>query len=115
MPADGYLKHMMHVGIIVNSLEPEMKFYTEVLGFKEIWRGSSNGKVLSWVNLRVPDGRDYIEFMLYKESPPPNGAGLGAPPLPSGTRHRRKPFRSECKTVSRALLAPNADSDRNQP
>jgi lactoylglutathione lyase len=68
-------QHMMHVGIIVNNLEPEMKFYTDVLGFKEIWRGSSSGKVLSWVNLRVPDGKDYIEFMLYKDSPPPTERG----------------------------------------
>jgi len=75
MPDGRISKHMMHVGIIVNSLAPEMNFYTEVLGFKEIWRGSSNGKVLSWVNLRVPDGQDYIEFMLYKESPPPTDRG----------------------------------------
>jgi catechol 2,3-dioxygenase-like lactoylglutathione lyase family enzyme len=75
MPADRISQHMMHAGIIVNSLESEMKFYTEVLGFQEIWRGSSNGKVLSWVNLRVPEGRDYIEFMLYKESPAPTERG----------------------------------------
>jgi lactoylglutathione lyase len=24
---------------------------------------------LSWVNLKVPDGDDYIEFMLYKDAP----------------------------------------------
>jgi catechol 2,3-dioxygenase-like lactoylglutathione lyase family enzyme len=75
MPAQRISQRMMHVGIIVNSLEPEMKFYTDVLGFKEIWRGSSTGKVLSWVNLRVPDGADYIEFMLYKDSPLPNERG----------------------------------------
>jgi lactoylglutathione lyase len=60
---------MMHVGIIVNSLEPSMRFYRDVLGFEEIWRGSSNGKVLSWVNMKVPDGEDYIEFMLHDPLP----------------------------------------------
>lgn len=61
--------HMMHVGIIVTHLPEEMQFYTKTLGFTEIWRGSSTGKVLSWINLKVPDGSDYIEFMLFKETP----------------------------------------------
>jgi len=40
------------------------------LGFEETWRGSgNNSKELSWVNMRVPDGTDYVEFMLYKEEP----------------------------------------------
>jgi lactoylglutathione lyase len=68
-------KHMMHVGIIVTELEPEMKFYTEVLGFRETWRGSSKGTVLSWINVKVPDGDDYIEFMLYKDAPAPTARG----------------------------------------
>ncbi len=62
-------KRMMHLGIIVTHLDAEMTFYRDLLGFQEFWRGSSTGKVLSWVNMRVPDGQDYIEFMLYKEMP----------------------------------------------
>jgi lactoylglutathione lyase len=68
-------RRMMHVGILVTKLEPELRFYTEVLGFREFWRGSSNGTVLSWINLRVPDGEDYIELMLYKEAPAPTARG----------------------------------------
>ena len=68
-------KRMMHVGIIVTDLDPEYDFYTKVLGFKETWRGSKSGTVLSWVNLRVPDGDDYVEFMLYKEPPAPTQRG----------------------------------------
>jgi lactoylglutathione lyase len=56
---------IMHVGFLVRNLEPAMKFYGEVLGFQEFWRGSSNGTQLSWVNMRVPDGQDYVELMLY--------------------------------------------------
>jgi catechol 2,3-dioxygenase-like lactoylglutathione lyase family enzyme len=62
-------QHMTHVGLIVTKLDPEYRFYTEILGFKETWRGSSSGTVLSWVNLKVPDGDDYVEFMLSKEQP----------------------------------------------
>lgn len=68
-------KHMMHVGIIVTDLDRAMKFYGDILGFKEIWRGSKSGTELSWTNVKVPDGDDYIEFMLYKEPPAPTKRG----------------------------------------
>ena len=51
---------MAHAGILVAKLEPAMKFYRDILGFEEIWRGSANGTELSWVNMRVPDGNDYL-------------------------------------------------------
>jgi len=60
---------MRHVGITVRTLDKAMAFYGELLGFKEIWRGSKNGQVLDWVNVRVPEGDDYIEFMLYDQPP----------------------------------------------
>jgi lactoylglutathione lyase len=72
---DRVSKRLMHVGIVVTALDPELKFYTEILGFKEIWRGSSSGTQLSWVNLKVPDGDDYIEFMLFKDAPAPDKRG----------------------------------------
>lgn len=59
---------MSHVGVIVGQLDASMKFYGDILGFKEIWRGGG-GKILSWVNMRVPDGEDYVEFMLYNKPP----------------------------------------------
>lgn len=57
--------HMPHIGVMIDKLEPAMKFYGEILGFQDIWRGPPNGKLLSWVNMQVPDGKDYLEFMLY--------------------------------------------------
>ncbi len=75
MPDTRISTRLMHVGIVVTNLEPEMKFFTEVLGFSETWRGSKSGTVLSWINLKVPDGQDYVELMLYKV--PPTGADLG--------------------------------------
>ncbi len=59
---------MSHVGVMVGQFDASMKFYGEILGFTEIWRGGT-GKTLSWVNLQVPDGNDYIEFMLYNKAP----------------------------------------------
>ena len=68
-------QHMPHVGVLIGPLDPAIKFYHDVLGFQEFWRGSSSGTVLSWVNMRVPDGDDYLEFMLY--STPPDAQQLG--------------------------------------
>jgi lactoylglutathione lyase len=68
-------KRILHVGIIVTNLDAEMRFYEGILGFKEIWRGSKSGTVLSWTNVKVPDGADYIEFMLYKDPPAETARG----------------------------------------
>ena len=61
--------HIKHLGIIVGKLDPAIKFYTEILGFKETWRGSKDGKTLNWVNMKLPESDDYIEFMLYEDFP----------------------------------------------
>jgi lactoylglutathione lyase len=68
-------QHMTHAGTIVTDLEPEYRFYTEVLGFTETWRGSANGTVLSWINLKAPDSDDYIELMLAKPAPAESARG----------------------------------------
>jgi catechol 2,3-dioxygenase-like lactoylglutathione lyase family enzyme len=60
---------MAHLGFTVGKLEPAMKFYGGILGFQEIWRGSKNGKALDWVNMKLPDSNDYLEFMLYDQMP----------------------------------------------
>ena len=52
-----------------------MKFYGNILGFREFWRGSRSPTELSWVDMRVPDGEDYLEFMLYSQLPAPDARG----------------------------------------
>lgn len=81
MPATRISDHIMHVGFLVGDLEKSMRFYGGILGFTETWRGSrrlSDGtfdKELSWVNMRVPEGADYVEFMLYGKIPAPDARG----------------------------------------
>jgi lactoylglutathione lyase len=60
---------MMHFGVTVDRLGPSLKFYQDILGFEDIGRGPPAGETLSWVNLRVPDGKNYIELMLYSKAP----------------------------------------------
>src|SRR3984893_1717567 len=75
MPDTRVSTRMGHVGVMVGKLEPSLKFYRDILGFQEFWRGSSSGTELSWVNMRVPDGDDYLELMLYAK--PPDAEQMG--------------------------------------
>jgi len=65
MPETRVSTHIAHVGVLIGALDPAMKFYGDILGFQDFWRGGPSSDVLSWVNMRVPDGKDYLEFMLY--------------------------------------------------
>jgi lactoylglutathione lyase len=68
-------RRIRHAGILAGDLPAAEHFYHEILGLTEIWRGSRTGTELSWINLRVPDGLDYLELMLYGALPPPNARG----------------------------------------
>lgn len=65
-----------HVGILVGDGKAAVDFYGGILGFQETLRGSSAGTVLSWINMRVPDGADGVEFMLYQHEPPAERRGM---------------------------------------
>jgi catechol 2,3-dioxygenase-like lactoylglutathione lyase family enzyme/lysophospholipase L1-like esterase len=69
LSADPLSSHLKHVGFIVDSLDRTMRFYRDILGCQETWRGNAPGQLLQWVNLKVPDGDDYIELMLYTDQP----------------------------------------------
>jgi catechol 2,3-dioxygenase-like lactoylglutathione lyase family enzyme len=75
VPVESISSVMRHAGILVGSLEAASRFYQDVLGFREIWRGSRDGKTLDWVNMQMPDSDDYIEFMLYRDLPEPGKRG----------------------------------------
>jgi catechol 2,3-dioxygenase-like lactoylglutathione lyase family enzyme len=69
LPATRIAPRIRHAGFMVGDLEVSMKFYRDILGFEETWRGSSTGKQLSWVNMKIPGSDEYVEFMLY-DAPP---------------------------------------------
>lgn len=66
-PAARVSSNIYHVGFTIGNSQKSMDFYGRILGFQETWRGGGNPKELSWINMRVPDGVDYIEFMLYRQ------------------------------------------------
>lgn len=75
LPATRISDAIYHLGFLVGNSQQAIDFYGNILGFKEFWRGSSNGSQLSWIDMQVPDGHDYVEFMLYRDLAPPNQRG----------------------------------------
>jgi lactoylglutathione lyase len=67
---------ILHAGITVNNLSAIDAFYKDILGFSEIWRGGANDSITSWINMRLPESTDYIEYMLVNT--PPNKQQLGS-------------------------------------
>jgi len=63
MPDRRISTHMLHVGFYVSKPETE-HYYKDILGFREFWRGSADDKTASYANLFVPEGIDYVEFIL---------------------------------------------------
>jgi catechol 2,3-dioxygenase-like lactoylglutathione lyase family enzyme len=57
-----------HAGYMVGDAHKTTDFY-KMLGFTETWRGGGNPNELSWINMKVPDGDDYVELMLYSQLP----------------------------------------------
>jgi catechol 2,3-dioxygenase-like lactoylglutathione lyase family enzyme len=55
---------MLHVGVTVADAVAADRFYKDVLGFSEIWRGGVNDSVTSWINMKLPESTDYVEYML---------------------------------------------------
>ena len=60
---------ILHVGLTVADQASADKFYKDVLGFSEMWRGGRDDASIDWINMRVPDGTDYLEYMLIKRKP----------------------------------------------
>lgn len=55
---------ILHVGVTVVDASAADKFYKDMLGFSETWRGGRDESTINWINMKVPDGTDYVEYML---------------------------------------------------
>ncbi len=57
-------RRMIHAGWKVRSREAEDRFYRELLGFRPYWYGGMDPATTDWVSLQVPEGTDWVEYML---------------------------------------------------
>jgi len=56
--------NIIHVGFVVNKRPAMDHFYKDILGFRPYWHGGMKDDTDDWVALQVPDGTDWIEYML---------------------------------------------------
>ncbi len=61
---------MIHVGFLAYKREADDHFYLDILGFLPYWHGGMKDNVTDWVSLQVPDGRDWLEYMLNQPEHP---------------------------------------------
>jgi catechol 2,3-dioxygenase-like lactoylglutathione lyase family enzyme len=61
--APGYVQ-IIHAGFVVHDRAAEDKFYKDILGFHVYWHGGMKDDETNWVDMQVPDGTDWIEYML---------------------------------------------------
>lgn len=55
---------MIHAGFIVHDRDKENTFWQAILGFRPYWHGGHTDDVTDWISMQVPEGSDWIEYML---------------------------------------------------
>jgi catechol 2,3-dioxygenase-like lactoylglutathione lyase family enzyme len=64
---------LFHAGFVVKNLNPMKHFYMDQLGFRLYWKGGfkdlpagtpEQDSDIDWFEIQVPDGSDWVEFML---------------------------------------------------
>jgi len=68
--------HMIHVGVVVKDRAAADRFYKDVLGFQLMWQGGMKDDRTDWVDMRVPEGTDWLEYMLNVNNPSPKTLGV---------------------------------------
>ena len=74
-PKNAIGHHIIHVGLLVHDRAAEDKFYRDLLGFRPYWYGGMQDDKIDWVSQQVPDGHDWVEYMMTSG---PSGTGIPA-------------------------------------
>ncbi len=55
---------LIHAGFVVRDRAAEDHFFKDILGFRPYWHGGMKDDKDDWVAMQVPDGTDWVEYML---------------------------------------------------
>jgi catechol 2,3-dioxygenase-like lactoylglutathione lyase family enzyme len=58
---------IIHAGFVVRDRAATEHFYRDILGFRPYWHGGMRDDQTDWVSMQVPDGTDWLEFMVNVE------------------------------------------------
>jgi catechol 2,3-dioxygenase-like lactoylglutathione lyase family enzyme len=70
-------RRIIHTGFWVHDRAAEDHFWRDILGFRPLWFGGQHDGEVDYVSSQVPDGTDWIEYMLNR-SPNPSPHSLGS-------------------------------------
>ncbi len=56
--------HIIHMGYLVHNRADEDHFYRDLLGFRPYWYGAMKPDALDWISQQVPNGHDWLEYMM---------------------------------------------------
>lgn len=90
MPETRVSERIIHVGVTVGDRAAADHLYKDILGFKMTWYGGPTDDSVRWVDMRVPEGTDWLEYMLGNVNPNPKQLGvmhhlaLGVPDVQAG-------------------------------
>ena len=76
LPESRISERIIHVGITVADRAAADHFYKDVLEFRDIWHGGMTDDRIDWVDMRVPEGTDWCEYMLNVHNPSPKSLGV---------------------------------------
>jgi catechol 2,3-dioxygenase-like lactoylglutathione lyase family enzyme len=76
LPDTRISERIIHAGVTVRDRAAADGFYKDILGFHEIWHGGMKDDRTDWVDMRVPDGTDWLEYMLNVHHPSPRALGV---------------------------------------
>jgi len=57
-------RRILHAGFVVKDMAAENHFYRDLLGFRLYWQGGFQDDGLDWYEIQVPEGDNWIEYML---------------------------------------------------
>jgi len=64
LSADASSRRIIHAGFVVKDHAVEDGFYRGLLGFHTYWQGGQTDGHLDYMSVQVPDGSDWLEYML---------------------------------------------------
>jgi len=67
---DPVSRRIIHAGFIARDRAAEDRFYKDILGFRPYWFGGMHPPRADWVAIQVPDGTDWVEYMLNQPANP---------------------------------------------
>lgn len=81
MPTSGFhplSTHIIHAGFVVRDRAAADHFYKDLLGFRLYWQGGQHDGQTDYAAMQVPDGTDWLEYMLSVPATPSRGSLGGA-------------------------------------